>query len=160
MASPPLASPDDLAARLGIETDELDTARAEAWLADASTLVRDEAGQSFLTAEGDLIALVPDIVTMITLAAAQRAYENPSNVTQKSTADTSMSFAARGDSPVYLTEDECKRLRRLSGAAARGGLFAIQTTRGPEPCDTGYVPTDTPGVWFPWYSSFDIPAEA
>lgn len=147
---PPLASIDQLAHRLGVETADLDGPRAGADLDDASALVRDEAGQSYLTTEGALdSASIPAIVVAITLASARRAYENPSNVTQKSAQDVSMSYAARGDSAVYLTADECTRLRRAGG---RMSIGTIQTTRGGRYSETGYVPTGTEDVWFPWYS--------
>lgn len=56
---PPLATADDLAARLGRELTPEEQARADALLADASALIRAYTGQDFTLVVGDTIVLRP-----------------------------------------------------------------------------------------------------
>ena len=157
MASPALAEVSDLAARLGVATGDLDTPRAQANLSDASTLVRQVTGLTYVVdVDADPLVLdtaaVTDVVEMVVLAAAKRAYENPTGVTQKSTGDVSMSFSARAESAVYLTDGE---LRMLRASVGRSGLSTISTTRGDTSVETGYVPIVGTTAEFPWYDPYD-----
>jgi hypothetical protein len=135
----PLAVVADLDALL--EVDVTDTDRAEALLASASTLVRAATGSAWVDANGDLLweaatdanlKLVGDALTDVTVAAAARAYRNPSGETQKSVGDVSVSYGGSAASGVYLTDDE-KRMLAEAVALYRGrsapGLWTLSTTR-------------------------------
>lgn len=125
MSLPAFARPDDLAARLGRSFDELENARAQAALEDASAIIRAEAGKNWVT-DGALDADIPDIVTVVCLTVARRVVENPEGFTEMHLGDSGGALAnATGD--VYLTTNE-KRLIR-SAAGRSNGLFTISTTR-------------------------------
>lgn len=121
---PPLASIDDLQARLPETIAESDEARAEAVLEDASTLVRAEAGTTWVT-DDELDEDIPDIIVIVTLAAARRGFLNPDGFTQETLGDHSVSYGARG--AVYLTAEE-KSL--IAAAVGNFALGTISTTRG------------------------------
>ncbi|WP_199553192.1 hypothetical protein [Streptomyces sp. N35] len=57
MSSQPLATPSDLAARIGRDLDQAEAARAPVLLADASALVRDYTRQDFSHTRGDAVRL-------------------------------------------------------------------------------------------------------
>lgn len=129
---PALATLEQLADRLGMAVDELNEARAQAALDDASVLVRSETGFTWVDAEGELIEDVPDIAVAICLAVAKRAYENPSGATQKTVGDVSVTYP---ETSAYLTLDERRVLSRLRST---GALWTIATTRGDE-METTYI---------------------
>lgn len=154
-----------------LEVDVTDTDRAEALLASASTLVRALTGSAWVDANGDLIwtattdanlQLVGDALTGVTVAAAARAYRNPSGETQKSVADVSVSYGSNAAGGVYLTVDE-KRTLADAVALYRGrsspGLWTLSTTRSEVSggtdlgvlCDGTYYAEVTPGGQdLPW----------
>lgn len=145
---PPLASLDDLEVRAGRQ-DEV--ARAEAVLVDASNLVRDEAGKTWVDDLGAL-AGVPDMVATLVLKVAKRAIDNPEGLT----AETYPEYAWRKDGAedgVYLTDKECKIARRLGG---RTGLWTQQTTRRSAECDTVFVEDQFGFELFPLYATDDL----
>jgi hypothetical protein len=77
---PSLATLADLEARLGRPiTDPAEVSRAEALLADASALVRFEAGRSWVD-EFDALIEVPDLAVTITCQAALRGWYNPAGI--------------------------------------------------------------------------------
>lgn len=118
---PALASLDDLNVRLPEPAEEdADEARAQAALDDASTLVRLTTGQSYVDEDEELIDSIPDVVVVVTLAAARRAYLNPDDVRQESVGPYSVTLAGTG---VYLTDDE-KAL--LSPADTVRGLSSVR----------------------------------
>lgn len=152
MALPPLALVPDLEARLVAPiTDPHQRERAESLLADASALVRWEAGRDWVDDVGQLTT-VPDIAFMITLQAALRAFYNPAQVSSQQLGAASVRY---GD--VWLTSAERNRLADLGGT--RGNMQSIQMSggygfEGPE--NLGWVPVsnyegaDTPDAdWFP-----------
>lgn len=155
MTLPALATLDQLAVRLGLAAGELDDdARALAVLQDASVLVRNVTRRTWLNTEGTELLDVPDIVAMVVLSAAQRAYQNPQGITQKTAGDVSMSFAARGQASVYLTETEVAMLGQYS--IGTSGLRTVATTRGELlGGSTIWVPTNG-GPDFPWYTVEDM----
>lgn len=125
-----LASVSDLAALV----DDLDLAttadvtRATVRLRQASALVRDAAGQTWLTEDDPpVLALIPEIAWTITLEAAKRGWDNPSAAGSTTIDD----FTERDIGTVMLTEDEVARLGRLRpvNASGLGGLGVISTTR-------------------------------
>jgi len=138
---PPLATVDDLSARLPVGVDLGDNARAAAALEDASTLVRNEAGAEWVDALGAL-TVVPDIVRMIVLEVAGRALNR------------SFVYGADGEGAtevggLYLKGDEKRRLNAAVGTNSRPALWSLPTTRGDED-ETEYRPVTGGGDLLPW----------
>lgn len=157
---PALARIEDLAVRLGVAGDEIDDARAQAALDDASTLVRAEVNKTWVVdILADPVVLlpeaeIPDIVGFVVLAAAKRGYENPSGITQKTAGDVSMTFAARPQSAVYLTDDE-RALLNSAVFPSTSGLHTVATYRGDLACDTVWIPV-VGAPPFPWLTTEDM----
>src|SRR5690242_1077881 len=87
--APPLASFGMLARKLGAlpeDFDEPERDRGEYLLTEASELIRDLAGKTWLTAANALDS-VPRPVARVCVAAAARAFENPHGLTQRSIGD-------------------------------------------------------------------------
>lgn len=122
---PPLASLEQFDARIPGGVSEEDEARAGAVLEDASTLVRDAAGRTWVDADTGELETVPDAVVAVTIAAARRAFVNPDMVSSESIQDYSATFAS-ASSDIYLTKAERATVRR---AAGRSGLWTLGTTR-------------------------------
>lgn len=121
---PPLATSEELSARLGHGFDGDEVLRADAILDDASTLVRSEAGFTWVDEE-EALEDVPDVAVTVTLAAAQRAFRNPDGLLGETLGSYSYR-AADGTLPgVYLTEAEIRMLRRLAG----GSVQTVRTAR-------------------------------
>lgn len=134
MALPPLALVRDLEMRLGLAVGSLigaELVRAEAVLADTSALVRSAAGKTWVDVQG-VLAGVPDVAITVTLAAARRAWENPSGLASESIGAYSYTRGGDASGGVYLTEDERRDLR---SSASRSGLRTMRTTRD----DVGYA---------------------
>lgn len=124
---PPLATIEDLEARLGREFAAADLARAAAVLDDASALVRDEAGKTWLDDAGDL-TVVPASIRAVVLRVSERTVRNPGGFSSESAGD--YSYQRTGvEGGVYLTEAERQIIRR---AAGRSGLWTQPITRGDE----------------------------
>jgi hypothetical protein len=87
--------------------------RADEVLRQASNLVR-RWGNPDWTVED-----VPPRAADIALQVAYRTYTNPDGASQKSVGDLSVSFSRTGlQGAMYLTKDEKRDLRRLSGISA------------------------------------------
>lgn len=130
-----LATVPELLARMGVSQESLsaeDTVRAEAALADVSSLVREEARQEWATPE-----VTPEAVRAVVLAAARRVYSNPEGFTS----ETAGPFTVRRDTVgAYLTEQETAIVRRYRPAGSQtGGLWTQPTTRGEVYDGVGYV---------------------
>lgn len=124
---PALASLDDLLVRLGSTEDELtdvELARAQAALDDSSTLVRTEAGKTWVT-DDELDEDIPDVVVMVTLSVARRGLLNPDGYRQETLGDHSVTYG--GPDSLYLTDAE-KGL--IASALGNFALGTISTTRG------------------------------
>lgn len=132
----------------GIATE--DEPRAEAALADASALVRDEAGKTWMT-DGELDADIPDRIVSITLAAAKRAYVNPDGVRSESIDGYSTDYSTASPD-VYLTSAEKRAIKRAVGS---GGVWTLSTTRSDSELSTTYLDVDPPGEPIPWGASPD-----
>lgn len=150
---PLLASVTDLEARLGYDPNSLegpDLARAKAALADASTLVRDEARRTWVDTSG--VVTAPDVIIRVTLGAAQRNFSNPDDVVQEATGPFSRRYA-EGSTGVYLTKKEVDIVRRFRPTG--GGLWSLRTER--DGCDANTIwYQDTFGSeWFPLASGDD-----
>lgn len=140
MGLPPLVSPVELTRRLPSGELIEDTDRVAAAVEDASTLVRDEAGATWVDDTGSLTA-VPDVVRMITLEVARRALNR------------SFLFGAEGDdrdTGLFLRADEKRRLNAVTGeTGTKPALWTLPTTRGDEP-DVDYRPVEGGGDPLPW----------
>lgn len=106
---PSLATVADLEARLGHPiTDAAEQARAQALLNDASTLVRFEAGQSWVDESG-VLAVVPDLAVTITCQAALRGWYNPAGVESEQLGAVSVRYGN-----AWLTAKESAQLALFS----------------------------------------------
>ena len=152
MAEPAtLATVTELADWLG-ETIDITTAegkRAVMCLRAASALVRKESGRTWLTDTGVLVDPLPEDVRMVTLYCASRVFDNRNAQTRGGVDDYNEAWKV-DESGAYLTASE-KRLLSSFKTPSAGGLGTVSTTRGEAPAGTGWVPTPTPGVVFPWY---------
>lgn len=145
---PPLTTLSELEIRAGAQDE---AARAEAVLVDASSLIRDEAGKTWVNDLGN-IADVPDMVVTLVLKVAKRALDNPEGLS----GETYPEYAWRkegAEDGVYLTDKECKIARRLGG---RTGLWTQQTTRRSSDCDTVFVEDQFGCELFPMYAADDL----
>lgn len=109
---PALATQEDFEARLGSRVSGSDELRALSLLDDASDLVREVAGRSYLDDNGSLLA-VPHTVMRVTVAAALRAFQNPGGFTSETL--NGYTYQRRDDaatSSVYLTETEVADITR------------------------------------------------
>lgn len=126
-------------------TGEQDEKRAAMCLRIASALVRSETGRTWSGSDEP----VPEVAFMVALYCASRVYENREAETQAGLDDWQSSHKVL-EAGAYLTASE----RRMLGSLNRsqfGGLGTVATTRGEVPEATGWVPTGTPDVYFPWY---------
>lgn len=129
---PAFASLQQLGARIPGGITSSDEARAQADLDDASTLIREEAGKTWVDDQDEIVEDLPDIIVTLTMRVARRAFENPEGLTQHSESiegySESQSFAASStNSELYLTADERRLVRK---AAGKRPLWAQSTTRG------------------------------
>lgn len=142
-----LASVVDVETRLGRPFEQSELGRVGALLDDASALVREEAGRSWVDAEGNPKPFPASIRTIV-LRVVDRAWRNPEGFSAESDGD--YSYQRTNVQPgVYLTEQEAKAVRR---AAGKSGLWTQPTTRGGPGCETVFLedsfgfelfPTDT-----------------
>lgn len=148
---PPLASIDDMEARIGHQiTDPADTDRANALLADASALVRFEANRTWIDPDTGTIANVPDYVVTLTVNAALRGWYNPAGIESAQLGAVSVRYGS-----AWLTNTERENLALLT--RGKGITQMILTPGfGFERDVYGYVPVDnaeglhTPDAdWFP-----------
>lgn len=134
MTLPALVTVSDLEALLGATIDDSD-ARARQVLSMASAQVRSVVGLTWVDADNHLTT-VPELARAITVAAAARAWANPTGA-RSSTAGP---FGATWDGGVMLTGDEREALATLI-ADSVPGLGSIRVvapayasgTRRPEP---------------------------
>lgn len=153
MAAPaPLAGVNDLADWLGepIVADSADEKRAKLCLRIASALVRSESGRTWLAESGELQTPVPDDAVMVTMYCASRVYDNRNAQTKGAIDDSDESWKV-DEAGAYLTASEKRMLAPFKSRGMRG-IGVIATTRvDTAPPSSGWVPTPTPGVEFPWY---------
>jgi hypothetical protein len=140
--APPLASFGMLARKLGAlpeDFDDVERARGEYLLDEASELIRDLAGKTWLTTTNALDN-VPRPVARVCVAAAARAFENPHGLTQRSIGDSSKSYdrsQREGGEIVYLTETEERTVLKAAGVST----FVAVTLASP------YSADDLANVW-------------
>jgi len=107
---------------------EEDVAEAESALDEASEIVREESGTSWISPEDPSVITAPRIVKIITLRVAERKLRNPDGLSSETAGDYSYQRNGVGaDGGLYLTDWEVKVLHRKTG---RIGLWTQPTTRG------------------------------
>lgn len=149
MAQPTLATVENLSDWIGEPIiEEVDTKRADLCLRIASSLVRDEVGKSWLKDDGTLADVVPEAAHLVTLYCASRVYDNREAQRQGGVDDYQGSWVVP-EAGAFLTASERQMLSGLRGSAF-GGLGSVATTKGEAVTRGFWVPTDTPGVYFPW----------
>lgn len=152
MADVTLASVDDLAEWLGesFTADSPEDKRAVWCLRAASALVRKESGRTWLTDAGELVSPLPDDLVTVTLYCASRVFDNREAQTKGGLDDWSEGWKVE-ESGAYLTDSERRTVS--SYRKSSGGIGSVATTRGDwvGSTGTGWVPTPTDGVVFPWY---------
>lgn len=153
MAAPAtLAGVTDLADWMGeaIDAESVEGKRAVMCLRIASALVRKESGQTWLTDAGALVTPVPEDAVMVTLYCAGRVFDNRNAQTRGGVDDYTESWKV-DESGAYLTASE-KRMLAQFRSVGFSGLGVVATTREDSvPASTGWVPTPTEDVLFPWY---------
>jgi hypothetical protein len=116
---PPLGSFAMLARKLGAAADDFDETerdRAEYLLDEASELIRDIAGKTWLVTGTNALDAVPRRIARICVASAARAFDNPHALSQRTTGDRTTSYdrsGLQGGEAVYLTEQEEIDVRRF-----------------------------------------------
>ena len=124
MATPSLAPVSALETRLGLAAGTLsgaDLARAEADLADASALIRAEAGKTWVDADGVTIT-APEVVVTVCVRAAKRSFQNPEDLIGENVGDYG---TQRRETGVYLSDQEKEIVRKA--AVSNGGSYDVQT---------------------------------
>ena len=146
-----LASVEELADWLGetIAAGSVEGKRAALCLRAASALVRKESGRTWTTDAGELVDPLPEDVKMVTLYCAGRIFDNPNAQTRGGLDDLQEGWKV-DEAGAYLTASE-RRLLAPFRAVSFGGLGVVSTTRVEPRAVSGWVPTDTPNVYFPWY---------
>ena len=147
----PLASVEELADWLGesIPVDSIEDKRAAMCLRAASALVRKESGRTWLAEDGTLVNPLPEDVKMVTLYCASRVFDNRNAQTRGGVDDYSEGWKV-DEAGAYLTASERRMLAPFQ-TSGFGGLGVVSTTRVEPRTTSGWVPTDTPDVFFPWY---------
>lgn len=148
----PLATLDELTARLDWTLDDDEVRAAPGYLEEASDLAR-AYGRSWPTA-----ASAPRLVRNTVLAAVRRFMRNPEGYTQSRAGDETLAWTDLGDEAgsIYFTEREIKL---ISGFASKAGLSTAGVTAwGPQKRrEVGFVPVDYAGDPFPMFASEDDP---
>jgi hypothetical protein len=92
----------------------------------------------------------PEEAVMVTLYCASRVYDNREAQTTGGIDDYREGWKV-DESGAYLTVSE-KRMLAQFKPSSNGGLGTVATTRYAGPArPSGWVPTPTPDVLFPWY---------
>lgn len=121
-----LASVLDIEARLGRTFVDDELGRVVALLEDASALVRDEAGRTWIDPTTGALTGVPGSIRAVVLRMVERAVRNPQGFSSESAGDYSYQ-RNNVDQGVYLTDAERAIIRRACG---RTGLWTQPVTRG------------------------------
>lgn len=127
---PTLATLAKLIEKIGYAPTGAEETRASDCLVEASELIRDEAGITWLNDAGSAVVNVPPRVERICLAAAFRGFDNAKGLSQRSVGDSSQSWdraGVEGGSGVYLTDSE----RRAVVKAAAGSSLSVVTVVSP-----------------------------
>lgn len=149
MALPPLVSLDEFALRLG-GISAADEDRAEAVLADASALIRAEAGADWVDEEEELVD-VPAVIVAVCVAVAVRAFRNPEGVRSETIGGYAVTYAD-ASTAVYLTAGERREIRRAAGRSTIGAI----TLESPYVDTTVWVPVEGTDEPFPWLTEQEL----
>ncbi|MCU1680941.1 MAG: hypothetical protein JWQ81_1680 [Amycolatopsis sp.] len=117
----------DLSDRLGetLTDGTPDYARASAALSDASDLIETEVGQAWTDP-----TIVPKVVRVIALRAAERAFRNPDAVTYQGAGAFTQGYAQNVAKGVFLSEDEKALLASLKvGGTEDRSLVSVEMQR-------------------------------
>jgi Gp19/Gp15/Gp42-like protein len=139
MALPPLAEVIDFEQRLAREFDDnAERTQLEAWIEDASDLVRTVAGRDWVTADEPPVSNAPRVARLVTIRAVMRVLQNPDGLSSESAGDYSYQRNDVEDGGgIYLTAREEALLRR---AVTRGNALWTQPVTRDERCaDTRFV---------------------
>jgi hypothetical protein len=117
-----LATRDDFEARYGAAD-----ATVEAWLADASTLIRAEVAGSEVDWVTDDESDVPDAVKVVCISVAYRAWSNPAALSRNQLGAAAVSYRDEAPDALYLTDHERSTVR----GAARLTTFRSVTLVSP-----------------------------
>lgn len=129
MTLPLLAPVSALEVRLGVPTGSLagaDLARAEACLADVSSLIRDEAGRDWVADNGVTIT-APASALAVVLQAAKRGYSNPDGYLGESLTGYSWQADPSNGTSIYLTDTERRTVRRAARGRSATGALDVRT---------------------------------
>ena len=132
---PSLASLAELSARRTVD----DETKAQAYLDDASNLIRAETNNVWTVGEAvsgqvnpqlvsldedSLLTAVPDLLVTVCCKVAGRALDNPSGVESETIGDYAVRYGSSAE--VWLTKDDRRTLKRLFGTS---GLRSLEVTR-------------------------------
>lgn len=149
---PPLASIEDMEARIGRTIADEELPRANALLSDASALVRFEANRTWVDPDtGAVVADVPDYVVTLTVNAALRGWYNPAGIESAQLGAVSVRYGS-----AWLTASERENLAVLTRTKGLQQAL-LKPGFGFDRPVYGYVPVDnaeglsTPAAdWFPF----------
>ena len=120
MTLPSLATVDELAARLPDGIDSADEDRAQLLLDDVSALARAEVETDWVD-DANALSGVPAVVVTVVLAAARRAWLNPSGFVSETIGSYTYRLAdGAAGSGVFLTDEEKRLIRRAAGTVDAG----------------------------------------
>lgn len=148
---PPLAGLEAFEERIPGGIAAGDAFRATAALEDASSLVRDVAGKTWVT-DDVLDDDIPDGIVSIVLASAKRAFINPDGVRSESI-DNFQTTYSTSSPDVFLTNTERQRVRQLAG---KTGLWTQPTTRMEIETSSVYVDVEGQDQPMPVFDRGDI----
>jgi hypothetical protein len=138
---PPLASFASLARKLGARPEDFDDEerdRGEFLLDEASELIRDVAGKSWLATGTNALVEVPRRVARICVAAAARAFENPEGLTQRVIGDSTKGYdrtGREGGEVVYLTDEEERAVMKAAGSSTFVAVTLVSPYSGDDILD-------------------------
>lgn len=128
MGLPAFASVIDFESRYSGSVPAVDVYRVDTLLSDASTLIREVAGDDYVD-DDDALETFPALFVIVCCEAARRAYDNPQGLTGETVGNYTWRGSTSGGS-VYLTPGEAKRIRK---AAGRMGAVSV-TMSNDLPC--------------------------
>lgn len=153
----PLASLDELKARIDRTLDEDEERMATGALEDLSEWARFHSGRDWPSA-----ASAPRLAKTTVLKAAKRLMNNPDGFVQSRAGDETLVYTDRLDDAAsagtaYFTPDEIKTLKALGGRVAAFGAVQV-VSWDTKPCaPQGYVPGAPGTKAFPMFNSDTSP---
>lgn len=139
---PTLATLAKLIEKIGYTPAGAESTRANDCLVEASELIRDAAGVTWLSGDGLSVTGVPPRVERICLAAAYRGFDNARALSQRSVGDSSQSWdrqGVEGGAAVYLTPTEEAAVKKAAGTGSLATLTSVSPYSGDWPVDSGLV---------------------